>query len=347
MSKRCTPFEHWLAGSQGLKILQRCAWIVNKQLTPENRGRTLPGEQLQGEIVNDLWIFLKELPQGRKMEFEQMVQEQSMSKLVTVISRLYLNRLHELRRTKQQSGWHAYYRHVRSVLAATQDIIYRPFSQHSWYAWSETDPESFHDLSDHDFSSWPGPDLKTTEIRKRASIVHLAKFFWKEASERFGQPCLVSIKDLVRYVGALFPQELLDPIIKGEHEWQTAASGREQPGILERTAADLLEPEQIMTAMRLPQLAEQFAASLEEQEQKVWVLRYDQEMKLEQIAKRLGYKSAGGVLYQYRKVEFKFKEFSTLWPGLSAEDLDDRLAEAFFLQVLENCKNNISNRKNR
>ncbi len=278
---------------------------------------------------------------------QQLVREQSLSKLCTVISRMYVNRLYDLRRKKVQSSWHTYYRHVRSVLAAAPEITYRPFRQQSWYAWSETDPETFHDLSDRDFASWPRPNLKATEIRKRDSIFYLAQCFWNEAADRVGQPCLVSIKDLVRYVGSHFPHELLAPNIKGEHELQSKDSGPDQASILERIGAELPPAEQILTAARLGQLAKQFTAGLDEQEQTVWVLRYDRELKLEQIAERLGYQSAGGVLYQIRKVEFKFKEFCTLWPGLSAEDLDDRLAEDFFLLVLENCKNKVGNRNNR
>ncbi|MCF8037986.1 MAG: hypothetical protein K9K79_01590 [Desulfohalobiaceae bacterium] len=347
MSEQNTRLEDWLATGQGLKLLQRCAWIIDKQVNTVNTGGALPFAHYKEELINDLWIFLRELPLGRRQEMRQMVLEKNVSKLCTVISRMYVNRLYDLRRTKEQSGWHAYYRHVRSVLAAAPEITYRPFRQQSWYAWSETDPEIFHDLSDLDFASWPRPDLKATEIRKRESIYHLAKRFWNEAADRAGQPCLVSIKDLVRYVGSHFPQELLAPNIKGEHEMQYDDQGSDQASILEQISAELPPAEQILTSARLGQLAEQFTAGLDEQEQTIWFLRYDREMKLEQIAEHLGYQSAGSVLYQIRKVEFKFKEFCTLWPGLSAEDLDDRLAENFFLLVLENCKNKVGNRNTR
>ncbi|MCF8037983.1 MAG: hypothetical protein K9K79_01575 [Desulfohalobiaceae bacterium] len=61
-----------------------------------------------------------------------------------------------------------YYRHIRNELAAA--------------------PKIFHGLSNLDFASWPRPNLKATETRKREAIFHLAKWLWNEAADRAGHP---------------------------------------------------------------------------------------------------------------------------------------------------------------
>ena len=347
MSGPDSPLASWLASRQGLDVLHRCAGIVRKRLNQGVDAHSQSpaiGVSLE-EWTNDLWIFLKESPKGRQYELQRLIQEQSLTTLVSVITRLYLNHLYERRRRKDHSPWHAYYRHLRSVLADTPSIIYTASSRQAWYAWTSSDPGVTCDFSESDFQNWPRPDLTGAEIRKHHAMRRLAAFFWQEAVKRFDQPCLVSVKSLARFITAMFPQELMPPVIKGEHAYH--CEDGEQTGILERAAAHLPPAEQIMTEARLEQLAEQFADGLEAREQTIWTLRHGQNLKLEQIAERLGYQSAAGVVYQYKKTEFKFKEFCTLWPGLSPEDLDERLAEAFFLLVIDFCKKSFDSRKPR
>jgi hypothetical protein len=96
----------------------------------------------------------------------------------------------------------------------------------------------------------------------------------------------------------------------------------------------------------LEALARQLAASWSPRQREVFCLVQGDGLTLAEAAGKLGYRSAAGAAYVHKSALDVLRDFCLLWPGLSPPDLDERLFEAFVLQVVTICKTDVQGRMN-
>ena len=340
MPKGTPALHHWLASDQGMEFLSLCARRILTQL-PQDMYTPRGTQACLHEVINDVWIFLTTLSPAKKQDLARMASAGDFSKLVATMTRLFVCSCLDQRRTAASSPWHALYRRVRTLLSQTQDIAYASEANQTWYAWCIPAPDHRDTLQDQEFTSWPPPPISSREITRSAKLQEAARFFWHQAKKTSGQPCLVSVRSLVTYLGAHYPEQVCTPVFLSDSQ---SSPDQDNDWRQEWEDHSFSCSEHSFTAQRLPELAADFVAGLSALELNLWVLRFEQELGFQDIARELGLKNASGAHYHAAKLEKRFKKICILWPGLSPEDANQELAMTFLDLTLQACKEWIENR---
>jgi hypothetical protein len=229
------------------------------------------------------------------------------------------------------------YRRLRTLLSQAPDIVYYSESSQAWYAWIEQHVADKNPLLDQNFTSWPPPPLYAQEVATSENLLQASRFFWHSAREKTGKTSLISVRSLTNYLGTHFPELIRIPVVY--------ASDPNRPDFSENDFQDLRQdaswehtPEHIITAQKLSELAADFAAGLSPLERNLWLMRFEQELGLQDISENLGLRGASGVHYHYTKIEKRFQNICILWPGLSPEDQNRELAIRFLEATIAACK---------
>jgi hypothetical protein len=329
-------FQDWLHSKPGLDFLSICARRALRQL-PEGMYELKYSPDALQDVIHDLWLFMTELSPDKRQDLFFLAEQGEGSKLVSILIKLFVRSCLDKRRTSTHSPWHALYRRIRSLLSQTQGIVYQSESTQAWYAWTDRHVAGKEPLQEHDFNSWPPPFVNARELTASDNLLYAARFFWDLTREKTSQASLISVRSLTNYLGAHFPGQLRTPVVYADDPNRPDV-GENDVGQTPDAASLKNAPEHMITAQKLPELAADFAAGLSPLERDLWLLRFEQELGLQAIARELGLRGASGVHYHYAKVEKRFQNICLLWPGLSPEDQNRELAIHFLEATLSACK---------
>ena len=343
MSRADNRFQDWLHSKPGIDFLALCARRALRQLPEGMYGLDHSSDALQ-DVIHDLWLFMAELAPDKRQDLILLAEQGEGSKLVSILIRLFVRSRLEKRRTSSHSPWHALYRRIRSLLSQAPEIIYHSEPTQAWYAWTDQHTANKEHLMDQNFTSWPPPPINAQEVISSENLLRAASFFWNLAWEKTGRASLISVRSLTNYLGAHFPEQTRTPV--------AYANDPNRPDFSEENFGDMPEnescehaPEHMITSQKLPELAADFAAALSTVQQELWVMRFEQDLGLQDIAQHLGLRNASGAHYHYTKAEKRFQDICILWPGLSPEDQNRDLAIRFLEATIVACKKELQSRE--
>lgn len=291
-------------------------------------------------LADDLWIYLRE--QGPRLVRTRSWAhwaEQDPDALLLRFTQHYLGHLKDQARTLDRDPGRALYRRLRQVLAVESSIQYRANRQGAFYS-LEAAAMPMADLTmlrSEAYGSWPSPlaVVSAAELGRRDGLVRAAKFFWRAARGRIGGATFLPVRELALYLQAHYAD--LSPV-------RLAAlddPNRPEADAVAASAASgaLMEPDLAFTRGRLPELARQLAAELNEMQAAALYWVQGARLTLDQAAHKLGYQSAAGVRYPFQGALVVIRDFCLQWPGLAPPDLDRDLFDEFIEALLEVCKN--------
>lgn len=355
-------FLTWVNSSECFNLLRLCAKQVSKRakrleivlddayLETENRDDYL------NAVASDLTAFLldpnrSELIARKATELLVCGDDDA---FMAFLCREYLDYCIDQRREK--SPFHAYYRHMRTVLSAEGLTRFHPQQRKaSCYACTQAaDLELLPEDPDRqNYQVWRVCDaVDLRDIHHKPAMLLLARHFWGEALREFLKEYLLPVRELVTFVAAKYPL-LLTVEYASDQEEQT--DGDEAGSSLENRCVDhtatfafddawkrqLPVMEADIVDSHLDTLAQDCVAELTTQERLI-LQRLDEDNALDSIAIELGMKGPSNVSYHQKKAYTKLRTKWSLWgPPLLRQfgEVDEEEFFMFYEKVITFCKN--------
>jgi len=354
-------FLEWLERPECLKNLLPCARRVIRRA--ENLGITLADSYMDGgdtnaynvAVATDLWQFLRvhaNTLTNKATTFLVLKDEAGFSLLIV---REFIDSCIDQRRN--DSPFHAYYRHMRTVLSDTDGINYKSIPRKcSYYAWSGT--KELKILPDNDdfsikylnYEEWAASSITFSEIYKNKNMVQLSRHYWDEALRIILAEYLLSIRGLVTFIATKYPlvppPVEYEPGVGSEDDIDTPhlASGEIliDPGNsldddawtrqIPKLASSIIEVE-------LDRVARDCVEQLTNTERAV-LCGLDAGSTLAEIARLLGMKTPSNVNYHQKLAYEKLRTSWSLWGQPDSEHYSVAEEEQliFFKMVIKFCK---------
>ncbi|MDD2854987.1 MAG: hypothetical protein PHU01_05600 [Desulfuromonadaceae bacterium] len=361
-------FSTWLNKPECFTDLLPCARLVIRRA--EQLGITLDDSYMQagdsGEyqaaVASNLWQFIKEESESIAQKATKYLVELDYKGLATFISREFIDSCIDQRRN--DSPFHAYYRHMRSVLSEAKDINYKPMPRTgSYFAWSHKpdlaflpDDNNFR-IKNLNFKEWTSSTISFSEIHKKTAMIQLSHHYWDESLRVILDDYLHPIRELVTFVTVKYP---LIPSV--EYESDTADDDGEES---QRTPRDtFVNPDssggddswmrqlpvlgQSIIETDLERIAQDAVAKLTSKE-RIVLCSLEASLTPEEIAANLGKKGVSSVSnYKADAIKKLHKE----WVRWSLPDseyysvAEDEL-RIFYKKVISSCKEAIDCRDSR
>lgn len=301
-------------------------------------------------VASNLWIFLKEESEALAKKASALLNSGDSEGLSRLVVQEFIDNCIDERRN--DSPFHAYYRHMRDVLHDSPGINYKPISrQGSYYAWSNAKtltliPEKDHDFCSRylDYSKWDACSVAFSRLHQKPEMISLSKHYWDEAIRIIVDEYFLSIRGLVSFVACKYP---LIPVI--EYDADTDTENEESSRKLGET---VVSPEQQLPVIPakivevdLELIARDCAAKLTIEE-KIIISRMDSDTGAE-IAKALGKKGASNVDYYKKPALDKVKGHWKHWSQPDSEYFSVTVDECriFIRFLVDFCKGAIDVRE--
>lgn len=347
-----TPFHDWIKTEDCYETLTNCAGQI--ALRASQMGIALDDAHLENEnradfhkaVAADLWQFLKTNADQLANKATTLLNSDDARALTAFIISRYLDDC--LDRRRSDSPFHAYYRHMRTVLATADGIQYRSEQRKgSYYAWSDTPqlpllPDSYEFRQQHlNYPEWPASSVPFCDIHEKPAMISISKHYWDEALQRLVQFYLLPVRGLVAFVAAKYP--LVPQQTTLEH-----ADGQDGDESNANTLDRIMHQQQHQLLPQLPydiidtaleELASDCAIELSATEQAILVMQTEQ-LTLGEIARQLGMKGPGNVSYHQNKAYQKLRTTWSLWglPDSEHYAVAEEEQELFFKKVITICK---------
>lgn len=352
-------FSTWLNSPECFNDLLPCARLVIRRA--EQLGITLDDSYLEdgdsreyhAAVAGNLWQFIKEEAESLALKASRYLVELDYKGLATFISREFIDNCIDQRRN--DSPFHAYYRHMRSVLSEAKNINYRPVPRKgSYFAWSHK-PDLGFLPDDHDFRikhlnfrEWASSNISFSEIHKQAAMLQLSHHYWDESLRVILEGYLHPIRDLVTFVAVKYP---LVPSV--EYESDSADDDGEES---QRATGDsFVNPDasgdddtwmrqlpvlgQSIIEADFDKMARDCALQLTDTEKAV-LCGLDASETLADIAKGLSMKGPSNVSYHQKLASDKLRMAWSLWGQPDSEHyaVAEDEQRIFFKKVITICK---------
>jgi hypothetical protein len=361
-------FSTWLNKPECFDDLLPCARLVIRRA--EKLGITLDDSYMEdgdsreyhAAVASNLWQFIKEESESLAQKATKFLVELDYKGLATFISREFIDSCIDRRRNDRP--FHAYYRHMRSVLSEAKEINYKSVSRTgSYFAWSHK-PDLAFLPDDYDFRTkylnfkeWTSSTISFSQIHKKASMIQLSRHYWDESLRVILEGYLHPIRELVTFVAAKYP---LIPSV--EYESDTVGDYGEE---LQLTPGDsFVNPDstdgddswsrqlpvlgQSIIEADFDKMARDCAQQLTDTEKAV-LCGLDASETLADIAKGLGMKGPSNVSYHQKLAAEKLRMAWSLWGQPDSEHyaVAEDEQRIFFKKVIAICKNTIDCRDSR
>jgi len=353
-------FLDWVNSRECFELLRLCAVQVSKRakrleivlddayLEMESRDDYLDA------VAGDLWQFVKNSAEQIAQKAGGLLVSGDADAFMVFLCREYLDYCIDQRREK--SPFHAYYRHLRTVLSA--EGWTRPHPQQrqaSCYTCSMAEalellPENPDRQNYHVWRVCDAVDLR--DIHRKPAMLKLARHFWDEVLREFLKEYLLPVRELVRFVAVKYPLLLTVENASGQEDQagdDFAGSSLENRYVDHVTtiAFDDAWKRQLpaldadIVDSHLDTLAQDCVAQFTDQE-RIILLRLDEECTLDAIALELGMKGPSNVSYHQKKAYAKLHTKWSLWgPPLLRQfaEVDEEEFFMFYEKVISFCKN--------
>lgn len=337
-SKTDSDLQEWLKSPVCFTILlNTIAPIIRSKAI--NQGIDLDAIGMDDDVnalASCLWEFLCD-KQERLNDLNAVIRDKNDSLLVSIIINRFFAYCVDERRSS--SPFHAYYQHMRKILSEAEEAQYLPETGGSFYAWAKNQtitslPKGT--LSEDSFSDWPQSDIAAKDIHKKPCMIALSRFFWDEAMKHLDSECLIPIRDLTSYVAAIYGLE------KPESGQMSSEGDENDSDVVSRIEdeSSCYKPDRSIIEGQLESRAKLLVNLWGAKERHLFLLRFDQQLTLEDAASETGYKSAAAVDYQIRKLVSSVRDSWEQWQfGFSSGDGDtDAEQDFFFDRLIYFCK---------
>ncbi len=351
--------ERWLASAEGYSYL--LAYVKAKlvsgrairdfgasSLASSGKHADYETEEVQRSHAHDFIEYL--LADGMRHFAENPVLMANLldNRIRFCLDRLwnrYEWKLREERRNRQKNPLGYLYRRFREVLKDDPSFLTQQntagFLFYSCHPKASLHPPSTAELENETFSDWPSPSRPPTGSAEQGIsapgswLKETARFFWEQARQRRG-PELLSVRDLVRYLGMAFPwlrnpQPTPMPTKSGEDSFvDSLADDRDTPAEKIERYDDLAS---------IAALAAQLVATWSEKTccTVLWrLLSPPATYKI--IAQRLLLKSHNEAFALYKDAEKKMRLFCRSWPGPPIDELSEEVAIRFVEEIKTEVK---------
>ncbi|MEI6205760.1 MAG: hypothetical protein WCP20_03145 [Desulfuromonadales bacterium] len=357
-------FYEWLSSPECFNDLLPCVRLVIRRA--EQLGVTLDDSYLEdgnvkeyhAAVAGNLWQFIKEEAAVLAQKATRYLLERDYKWLATFISREFIDSCIDKRRN--DSPFHAYYRHMRNVLSEAKEINYRPVPRKgSYFAWShKPDLDFIPDNNDFrtrhlNYKEWTSSNISFSEINKQAFMIELSRHYWDEALRVILKEYLHPIRELVSFVAVKYP---LIPSVENESDIESdMVCDNEGQGLQHAFDDRFIHPDasgdddswirqlpilaQSIIELDLDKLARDCAARLTDTEKAVlWGL--NDSSTLADIARSLGMKGPSNVSYHQKLASEKLRIAWSLWGQPDSEHyaVAEDEQRIFFNKVIELCK---------
>ncbi|GFO67481.1 hypothetical protein GMLC_10600 [Geomonas limicola] len=344
-------FETWVSSAACREPLRQCAKQVIRRandLALQLDDSSDNSDDYLESVTALLWQFVKEHADSVAEKAAALLAGGDESSFMAYLTRAFLSDCVDKRRT--DSPFHAYYRHMRAVISREERFRYLPCGfEGSYYACSTE--ESLDRLPERwcqgDFSGWSRSSVPYRDIHGNSGMLALARHFWDESLRQILAEYLLPIRELVRFVTFSYPM-LVTAVV--DHGADTERSEGATYGV----ADHLLPPELVAEAWsrqsralefdvvdtQLESLARECVAALTGRQKLVLDL-YDQELTLEEIARRLDEKGPSNIHYHLKAARSVLKQRWGLWgPPVLREfaEVDEEEFFLFYETVISFCK---------
>jgi hypothetical protein len=332
-TKTDTNLQEWLKSLACYNILlNTIAPVIRSKAI--NQGIDLDSIGMDSDVnalANCLWEFLCD-KQERLDDLNDVIRSGNSSKLIGIIINRFFAYCIDERRS--DSSFHAYYQHMRKILYEADDVLYLPEASGSFYAWPQdqtitTLPKGT--LLEESFGDWPQPEIEAKNLHKKPYMIALSRFFWDEATKRLESECLVPIRDLTSFVASIYGLQKLESSQMNSEDYKNDSDCVNR---IEDESSSY-RPDKSVIEGQLEKRAQMLVCSWGVNERRLFWLRFEQELTLEETAKETGYKSAAAVDYQIKKLVSAIRDSWEQWQfGYSSGDGDQDFEQDFFFQRL-------------
>jgi len=346
-----TPFQNWIASADCFDLLINCAGQI--ALRASQMGILLEDAHLEQEcradfnkaVAADLWQFLKTHAEQLSSKATTLLVSGDTRKFTAFIISEFLDHCLDKRRT--DSPFHAYYRHMRTVLSQADGIQYWAEQRKgAYYAWCDKPdlallPDTYEFSQQHlNYTAWAASAVPFSDIHEKFAMLKLSRHYWDEALQQLVQRYLLPIRGLVAFVAAKYP--LVPKQTELDHA--DGSDGDENAeGRLGRTIYDQQQqmpqlPNDIIDS-GLETLARDCTNELTTTERAILIMQAEQQT-LSDIARHLGMKGASNVSYHQEKAYRKLRLKWNLWglPDSEHYSVAAEEQELFFKKVIAFCK---------
>lgn len=307
------------------------------------RGRKLgfPREvwpyETDAEVAAEVWLLLKKRSDEPPQTLVGFILAENSGAVCNYLKDYIFNQHRDWMRSGKIDPWLSMYRLIRQALAATQDITYRPELSGSWYAWSLVPDLPKEPMRDIDFSTWPKAPEPDKKFRTKDNARDMARFVWDQEFQRSGRPKLLPVRAVVEYLQTHFAIEFEKP--QRVDLGPLTPEGGNPVEQFPESATQELE----VTRSHLAEIAKACSCSLSPRQRSVFVLRMEEDQKLEQIAGKLGV-SVSTASNELERIAGRLRQHCSLWCGLAADDLDEQLFFEFGAKLTQACKDWLEDR---
>jgi hypothetical protein len=357
-------FQAWISSQECYAVLKACARQVIKRaerLSLQLDDAYLDRNDYLSAVTNQLWDFVKDRADKIARKATPLLISGDEDEFMVFLSQEFIDFCLDKRR--ETSPFHAYYRHVRTVLSEAKNIRFESKGRKgSYFAYSESPTLDFlpDSLNVKSYAAWPATDVAFCEIHGKSAILRLSRHFWDEMLRRILAEYLVPVRELVRYVTTAYPllttespessfdvaedddgapQSIGDRLITSADSRNDDAWKRQLP---------LLELDIIDT--QLDGLARDCASELSDKQKMLILMKLEDDLTYEEICSRLGECSPSKLHYHVKTGLEIIRHKWSLWGPPSLKQFAEVDQEEFFMfyeKVIGFCKNDEACRDSR
>ena len=348
-------FKTWLSSKECHAVLKSCSIQVIKRaerLSIQLDDAYLYRNDYLDAVTNQLWEFVKDRADKIAQKATSLLVSGDEDAFMAFLSREFIDFCLDKRR--EASPFHAYYRHVRTVLSEATRIRFEPKGRKgSYYAYSDSQSLDFlpDNLIVQSYTAWPKADVGFSEIHGKPAILKLSKLFWDESFKVLLSEYLLPVREMVRYVTTVYPllmsestessfdvaddddgasQSLGDRLITSADSRDDDAWKRQLP-ILELDIID----------SQLDDLARDCVSELSDKQKLLILMKVEDELTYEEICSRIGESNPSKLHYHVRNGLEIIRQKWSLWGPPSLKQFAEVDEEEFFMfyeKVITFCK---------
>ena len=357
-------FQEWLSNKECYAVLKSCARQVIRRaerLSLQLDDAYLDRNDYLDAVTNQLWDFIKDRAGKIAQKATTLLVSGDEDAFMVYLSQEFIDFCLDKRR--DISPFHAYYRHVRTVLSKEESIHFESRGKKgSYYAFSDSPVLDFLPelLTVPSYAAWPMPDEAYSQIHGKQAILRLSRHFWDESLKVILVEYLLPIRELVRYVTTVYPLLIMEspessfdpmeddegvPLSLGDRLMTSVDSRGEDAW---KRQMPILEIDIIDT--QLDNLARDCVRELNDKQKILILMKLEDELTYEDICSRMGESNPSKLHYHVKHGLEIIRRNWSLWGPPSLKQFTEVDEEEFFMfyeKVITLCKNDEACRENR
>ncbi len=357
-------FQGWLSSQECYAVLKGCARQVIKRaerLSLQLDDAYLDRNDYLEAVTNQLWDFIKERSDKIALKATTLLISGDEDDFMAFLSQEFIDFCLDKRR--DSSPFHAYYRHVRTVLSEDNSVRFESKGRKgSYYAYSDTPSLEFlpDSLIAQSYAGWLAPAVAFRDIHGKPAILTLSRHFWDETLKAVLAEYLLPVRELVRYATTVYPllisespeasfdvthDEDGDPQAIGDR-LLTALDSRNDD--VWRRQLPILEMDVIDS--QLDDLARDCVSELSDKQKLLIVLKLEDDLTYEVICSQIGESNPSKLHYHVKNGLEVIRRKWSLWGPPSLKQFAEVDEEEFFMfyeKVIGFCKNDPACRDSR